>query len=459
MSATTLAPTPSVLLQQANLLQQEFDWLQHTIDSRLQHYFAQESREGIDWEITLNHSISDYSNTFYAQLIQRNNLNTAERLVLLLALAPVYQPALLDYFFVRNATYDRPFTEFGGVRNTQHQGFIPTVETALFLLGGNNLQTRLFYEHFFASSHTFSKNQILQLSEPLVAEPPQAVPLVVSAATLGFLRHGQTEDPVFGSDFPAKKIQTTLTWNDLVLPNSTLEKIEEINDWIQYGDTLLHSWGLSKHLGGGYKSLFYGPSGTGKTLTVSLLGKYCHREVYRVDLSMVVSKFIGETEKNLSKVFAQAENKNWILFFDEADALFGKRTKIEDAHDKYANQEVSYLLQRMEEFEGVVILASNMKDNLDEAFLRRFQSVVYFPIPPVAERLRLWQSTISEKAQLEPDVNLGYFAQQYDLTGGTILNIVRMASLRAIKRGDGVIRYLDLEEGIRREFAKEGKSY
>src|SRR5690606_1665724 len=152
----------------------------------------------------------------------------------------------------------------------------------------------------------------------------------------------------------------------------------------------MKDWGMEKRLNPGFRVLFHGPPGTGKTLTASLLGKYTGKEVYKIDLSMVVSKFIGETEKNLANLFDKAENKDWILFFDEADALFGKRTNVRDAHDKYANQEVSFLLQRTETYAGLVILATNFKNNIDDAFARRFQSHIYFPSPAFGERLKIW---------------------------------------------------------------------
>jgi len=189
------------------------------------------------------------------------------------------------------------------------------------------------------------------------------------------------QQPTFSAEFLARKIGTELQWSDLVLPESTLEAIEEVKRWVLHGDTLLRDWGLRHRLHPGFTCLFHGPPGTGKTLSACLLGKHCGCDVYKVDLSMIVSKYIGETEKNLARIFDAAENKHWILFFDEADALFGKRTRVDDAHDRYANQEVSFLLQRIEEFAGVVILASNFKTNIDDAFLRRFHNVVEFPMP------------------------------------------------------------------------------
>src|SRR6185436_15956532 len=154
----------------------------------------------------------------------------------------------------------------------------------------------------------------------------------------------------------------------LALPDTTLSQLEEIKHWVLYSDQLLHGWGMSRKLRPGFTSLFHGPPGTGKTLSACLLGKHCGTDVYRVDLSMVVSKYIGETEKNLNRVCDMAEHRRWLLFFDEADALFGRRTRVDDAHDRFANQEISYLLQRIEEFDGVIILASNLKSNIDDAF-------------------------------------------------------------------------------------------
>ena len=148
--------------------------------------------------------------------------------------------------------------------------------------------------------------------------------------------------------------------------------------WVKYGERIRKEWGLESRIKPGYRALFYGPSGSGKTFTATLLGKEVGKDVFCVDLSMVVSKFIGETEKNLSHVFEVAENKDWILFFDEADALFGKRTNVKDSHDRYANQEVAYLLQRVENYRGLVILSTNFKSNIDEAFARRFQVMVPF---------------------------------------------------------------------------------
>jgi SpoVK/Ycf46/Vps4 family AAA+-type ATPase len=249
---------------------------------------------------------------------------------------------------------------------------------------------------------------------------------------------------------------TALEWNDLVLPKTTLDEVEEIRAWITHRDILLHDWRLDKKIQPGYRALFYGPRGTGKTLTASLLGKTTGRDVYRVDLSLVGSKWVGETEKNLAILIDQAEAGDWILFFDEAGALFGKRTEVESAHDRYSNQEVAYLLQRVEDFSGVVILASNLKGNIDETFTRRFHSTIYFPVPGPDERLRLWNGAFSDRSKLEPAVDLTRLAEQYEVTGGAIVNVLRSASLMAVRRGAQAVGLDDITEGVRRELRKGG---
>lgn len=280
--------------------------------------------------------------------------------------------------------------------------------------------------------------------------------LVLNKSWIHKMTTGKEILPQFSMNFPAKRITTQLEWSDLILNSKTLNQIYELKTWIDQHQQL-EQLAISKHLKPGYRALFYGPSGTGKTLTACLLGKHTGKDVYRVDLSMVVSKFIGETEKNLANLFLQAEHKDWILFFDEADALFSKRTNVRDAHDRYANQEVSYLLQRIEDYNGLVILASNLKENIDDAFTRRFQAIIHFPIPTQKERLQLWQKMLPNELPLSEDVNLQRLSQHYEVTGASIVNIVQHCSLLAIQNGSNRITPRMLDKSIRREFLKEGK--
>ena len=448
----------TLISSNTQVLSQELSWFEMILDTRLKLHFGHETDYESVWNIPPPSVEDEVTNSTYANLIAHYKMHASERMLLILSLITHIRPELLDIFWTKNTTHDRGFTEFGGAKGNNHGGFLPTGETALFLLAGNDLDTRLDFSYLFENQHFFFQHQILKLEKVADFEPTLSGVLSVAKEFVGYLTTGISSKPQFSREFPAKLIETEMTWDDLVLPQQTLDRVIEIKDWIEYGAALLGDWGMSKKIKPGYKSLFHGPSGTGKTLTACLLGKYCGLDVYRIDLSMVVSKYIGETEKNLSGIFDQAENKNWILFFDEADALFGKRTNVSDAHDKYANQEVSYLLQRLEEFNGVVILASNMKSNMDDAFTRRFQSIISFPIPPVSERLKLWSKAFSDKVTLEQTIDLQAVASKYELTGGTIMNVVRYASIKSLKRGDSMITKNDLEEGIKREYGKEGRS-
>jgi hypothetical protein len=434
-------------------LAREFDWFFNLLDTRFKLYFGKECNYTSIYQIKPPELNPEES--MYASFLEHYQLTISERIMLVLCLAPHVKPQLLDAFFTKNSTYDRGFTEFGGIAGTQHSGFLPTGETLLFILAGDQLDDRFNLVHLLESDHFFYKHNIIRSEAKAPDEPTLSRTLQLDREFVDYFTTGRKRKPNFSIDFPAELIETPLEWEDLILNEGTNEQIEEILAWIDYGDILMNEWELKKKVKPGFRTLFYGPPGTGKTLTACLLGKATGRDVYRIDLSMVVSKFIGETEKNLAKVFDQA--KDWILFFDEADSLFGKRTNISDSHDKYANQEVSYLLQRIEGYEGVVILATNMKDNLDEAFSRRFQSMINFPMPKAKERVLLWENGFSDKSSFEPSIDMTKIAKEYAIAGGAIMNVVRYVSLMALRRGSTEISLNDIKDGIRKEYQKEGK--
>jgi SpoVK/Ycf46/Vps4 family AAA+-type ATPase len=227
--------------------------------------------------------------------------------------------------------------------------------------------------------------------------------------------------------------------------------------WIAHERTLMVDWNLARRLKPGYRCLFHGGPGTGKTLTACLLGKRHGLPVYRVDLSRVVSKWIGETEKNLASLFDQAEDRGWILFFDEAEALFGKRTESRSANDRSANQQIAYLLQRLETYSGLAILATNQSAHLDEAFARRFQVSVLFPMPDAAARERLWRETFAGRGfTLSPEIDFADLAARHELAGGSIINVLRHACLMAVQRDPPRIEPQDLIDGVRLEMQKDG---
>ncbi len=442
--------------QNAFTLQRECEWLSTVIDTRIKLYFQNECEFGHINEV--NPPTLEGDPSPYAGLLVSLKLTQAERLLLILALSPHLCPQLLDVFFTKNVNYDRGFTEFGGLKGKNHGGFLPTLETALYLLSGQDLEARFETLLLLNRSRLFSTERILLLVPPEAGEPLASGAIQVRSEFLASLHEGENQKPIYSSAFPAKQVHTEMDWNDLVLEPHIKEEIQEIRTWLLHGHTLMQDTMLRKKIKPGYRGLFYGPPGTGKTLTACLLGKSTGREVYRIDLSMIVSKYIGETEKNLAQVFDQAEHKNWILFFDEADALFGKRTATSSSNDRYANQEVAYLLQRVEDFPGTVLLASNLKSNIDEAFVRRFQSMVHFPMPGHEERLRLWQNAFHHNPSIACTIDFSAIADQYALSGGSIINVLRFCVLRSIGRTEKIILEKDVREGIKKEFAKEGKT-
>ncbi len=399
----------------------------------------------------------DQWSLYLPDIIEKAGLTNKEKIVLLLALCPHVQSDLLDSIIQSKLASTGDFPQLGGVRGKNFRGFLPTGETALFLLAGTGLAKKSDAYGFFEADHFFSKHRILWLEDAPEGEPKMSGKIVFSQEYVELFLLGKVGKPDFSMKFPAQIIETEMEWDDLVLNTETNLQIQELQTWINHGDTLLHSWGMYKKLKPGYRVLFHGPPGTGKTLTATLLGKYTGKDVYKIDLSMVVSKFIGETEKNLSNLLAKAEKTENILFFDEADALFGKRTSVRDAYDKYANQEVSYLLQRIENYKGLVILASNLKSNIDEAFVRRFQSIIHFPLPKAKERFVLWKKAFPSKVRLHGDIDLLQLAQKYELSGAEIMNIVQYACLCALNDNKKTIYSSYITNGVQREYQKGGR--
>jgi hypothetical protein len=435
-----------------NELQHSINFLTKVVHARFSVYLKKSTEIAVDFP-----KVKKTENAFLS-FIYEQITSFDEYITLLLALAPHLQPDFFTDLIKEYLPEGGDFPLFGGVKGSNHRGILPTGETVQFVLAGNDLAKRLEVQELFSTNHWFYQKGILRLEAVREGEPTMSGRLILDSEWVEKMTTGQVSAPRFGSQFPAERLQTVLEWDDLVLPATTLQQVKEIEIWIKHHQTLLNDWGMRGRIKPGYRALFHGPPGTGKTLTANLLGKYTGKEVYRVDLSLVVSKFIGETEKNLSALFEKARNKDWILFFDEADALFGKRTDVRDAHDKYANQEVSYLLQKIEDFPGVSILASNFKANIDEAFIRRFQSIVFFSLPKPAERLSIWQRNLPKNVSLQKGTNLEQIANRYELTGSNIVNIIQYCCLQALAANKKVLTETDLLTGIRRELIKENKT-
>ncbi len=400
-------------------------------------------------------STSSHDGFLLGNFIKEKELAHHEVVILLMALMPRLDPTLLRRIYL-----EAPNSELFDVCTTNDGGrlFYPTLEAVQYILGGNNINNRLKVLQYFDDTNILIKEDIIRLlgnddslTQSKLTVPQEAFNSILLGATLL---------PKMSKDFPAEQLHTQRSWGDLILPQTTLSELQSIEAWYKSSPVLMEEWDMKKSLKPGFRVLFYGDPGTGKTLAASLLGKYTGRPVFRVDVSMLVSKYIGETEKQLSKLFDKAENKNWILFFDEADAIFGKRTNVRDAHDKYANQEVSYLLQRIETFSGLIILASNYKNNMDKAFTRRFHSCIRFNYPKYEERLRIWEQNLPQQLNLEK-IDIKDIAYRYELTGANIMNVIQDISLKTISSGsEGYkVSLQALLESIKKEYSKEDKIF
>ena len=417
------------------------EWFETVLHLTIGVYFHQQSFE--------NASVGQLrlpSSKWLEESTKHSDITFEERVIVMLALMPHIKPQALDTFFLQNGALDRQFTQFGGWKGLSHGGFLPTGETAVFIIAGDDPIKRCEVVRMFQRDHWFYTSNILRLEGANEGEPFLSGQLRVSEEFLSHVLLDREYKPDYSIGFPAKLITTPLEWEDMVLDYQTHEALEEINTWIEHQHTIMNDWGLKRILKPGYRALFYGPPGTGKTLAATMLGKKNNMDVYRVDLSMIVSKYIGETEKNLAKVFDLAENRNWILFFDEADALFGKRTSTNTSNDRHANQEVAYLLQRIEDFPGTVILATNLKSNIDEAFSRRFQSIIYFPMPSEELRAELWCSMLPKEWLGDDAEELIATAAQSELSGGSIANVVRKCAVQMVKSNKNTISSLIINE-------------
>ena len=329
----------------------------------------------------------------------------------------------------------------------------------------------LWHRHLTEAGVTVPDADVAVLAERFILTGEQIRKAVVSTAVANAIEANQGKSHEVRTVFKsaraqsghalaqlAVKVNSVHTWDELVLHPATMNRVKDVAAAITHRHVVYERWGFQRRLGTGMglKVLFSGSSGTGKTMTAGVIATDLGLDLYKIDLQGVVSKYIGETEKNLERIFRAAYCSNAILFFDEADALFGKRSEVKDAHDRYANIEVSYLLQKMEDFDGVVILASNWSKNIDSAFARRMQYVVDFPLPDEAQRARLWQGMLPAELPLGDDVDVGFLAQQFAMTGGDIKNVALDAAFLAAQNGH-VVTMKQLIQAMSRQMMKQGR--
>jgi hypothetical protein len=375
-----------------------------------------------------------------------------------LALGLALWPHLDANPFIFEQADEQSYRKMGLRRAGENGRWLPTCETFLYVAAGTSTGARITAMRCLLPENALMRNGILQTGDTQPGDTEWSALLQVTADSADRILFGENRIPAFSSHFPAKRYTTSLDWSDMIFSSGTALLIEEVKQWLTHYKTVLADDAFGKRLGTGYKVLLFGPPGNGKSVTAALLGQFAGKEVLRIDLSMVVSKYIGETEKNLKSIFDRAERTGAILFFDEADSLFGKRTGVKDAHDRYANQEVNYLLQRLEAFSGIVFLATNFKNNLDEAFTRRFQTIVCFPMPEKNERLRMWH--IIFKNLLDPSQfsRLDELAAKYPVSYAQVANVGAWCLLMITATGKPFADFSLIRTGLGRELAKEGLS-
>jgi AAA+ superfamily predicted ATPase len=426
----------------------ELDWLAWRIDSLL--------NKGTGETLSLPALKAD---TAYEKLVSAYGLNESERVMLNFALASLFKPALLTPFTLHFKTVEKK-AAFGGLLRDETGDFVPTIRTGIFLLSGEDVEmTDYHLRHFNKRNKLFTSNILLAFpTRESRAFPDEE--LHFNEQFLATILQGLP--PVLDGDsgFPARRSKRTHTMKDVVLDQKTVVELDKLR---RFARNMTKLWALpnSSHYRQNFIGVFSGDPGTGKSHTAEAIGNELNLPVYKVNFAQLVSKYIGETEKNLERVFDRFSGQPSILFFDEAESIFSKRIEVKDSHDKHSNNEQSYLLQKIEEYNGIVILATNVQNlaqYFDKAFQRRIRQIVNFNFPDYPERLRLWQNALRSPFQYEEGL-VDKLAMNYQLSGGGIYNIISEGIIEALDRNEETIRFELLETAMMDEFKKTGRKY
>ena len=422
----------------------------------------------LDWTITALELKLDFSDTepytlaepplwkesMWANVVDNLNLPAESCIALGLALIPELRPQALAV--LSNALQQNKFApeELGGINGKEHLGILPTKQTFAFLLSDSTSEGNYLARQILRRDGDLIKLGILLETSPQEKDPELTGVLRVTAEFFHILTQGTPYVPQLSTSFPAELITTEMTWDDLVLPEKTLFQLEEIISWFKGKDNLLNNPEVKKLLRPGYRAIFHGPSGTGKTLSAQLLAKRMGLPLLKVHTPMLVSKWVGETEKNLNRLFDQASGRDWILLFDEGENLFGQRGG-NSTQDQHSNQQIGFLLQKIEHHDGLIIISSNRYASMDPAFRRRFESIVRFKEPTYEERLKLWQNIFGKVEIDQREVKFEELAEHYpDMTGGYLINVLRSAWTWAYQSDRDWIKLVDILRGIQKETHK-----
>lgn len=405
-------------------LNEEMKWLQLLIEIRCKELFLEEEM-GLDAIQLAPEPPKLDDESPYSLTANKHQLTSIDRVILALGVASAHYPSILKTFIQIEENSGAFAIEAGGEYHKTNRSFKPTFQTALFLLAGKDLSLWSHYSAQLIKGSVLLQNDIVynRSSTEFIHGK-----IELDTAYLNYFLSGQKPQLDHGSYFPGKLYKSDLTMDDIILEDNVREQIKPIGNYIKALENGFFK-NNEHHFKPGFITLFYGAPGTGKTMLAGILANTYGIDMYHVDLSQVVSKYIGETEKNLEVLFNRLQGKNCMLFFDEADALFGKRSDVKDAHDRYANQEVSYLLQRIEKFDGLTILASNFENNMDDAFKRRIDVSINVVRPTEITRKALWEHYLPKNITFESEDLLKHLAKEYSYTGANIRNIMKNVAM------------------------------
>ena len=405
------------------MLKSKFIFLNIQITNSIKKYFPEDLiSESMEKAISIGLSEKEKNNIEWENYFKNYSLNEIDETIALLALSRYLYPVILTKYKTLQLSF--PDAHFiGGRISETNKDFLPTFRTALFTLASLDFDEHLKIakNSFDQKSPLFTLNILKPISHNIFEEDsilectPEFIYKIVNGGEYQYS---------YSNNFPASLYSTNETWESLYLNSREASDLIEVRSWLKNYRKLKENSSLGKSHKG-YKALFYGPSGTGKTISVGLLGKEINMPVYRVDLSQLISKWIGETEKNLKYIFDLASTKNWILFFDEGDALFGKRSDNGNGNERHGNQEIAYLLQRMEEHDGIIFLCTNKQHNMDDAFKRRFNSRIEFFLPKKEERYALWKHCIEQLDMELEETDLRRVAEKLEVSGASIKNFCK----------------------------------
>ncbi len=421
----------------------ELDWLKKSILFRVNASKENASEQVDVFDKCKAPLVEENDDGEYACLIRRLKLNQEERLLLILALSVHIDPRVLLPLVASTQLHLH-----SRVRKTDNEiSILPTAETAFYIINGDNSARAIKLHAYFNTAHPFYKESILQLGDVLPGASRFDGILTISAHYRDLLLYDQHQPPRFSLEFPAHLLTTDLDWEDLILMPHTSDLLEEVKLRIKSSDEIrklqTKSGSFARHIPPGQRVLLYGASGQGKTLTAALIGKMLNRDVYRVDLTGIVSKWVGETEKNLRALFDTAERKDWVLFIDEAEGLVGKRidqSQSAGAQGHYINQGITYILQRIEKFDGIVLFATNLSQNIDDAFKRRFDAHIYYKALDQERLLNFFDRNWPESLTLHSSVNLKSLLAENVLSPAALIKVISRTAMLTISMNEPIVQ-------------------